>query len=77
MKGHQEEWARYGCPIMSDGWKNEIVKKDIINFLVNYLKGLVFIKSVDAFHTVKSENLLFKLLDNMVEQIGEANSFKW
>lgn len=73
MKGHQEEWARYGCSIMSDGWKDEIAKKDIINFLVNSPKGSVFIKSVDASHTVKSGNLLFKLLDDMVEQIGEAN----
>nr|XP_019702101.1 uncharacterized protein LOC105033135 [Elaeis guineensis] len=72
-KGHQEKWARYGCSIMSDGWKDEIAKKDIINFLVNSLKGSVFIKSVDAFHAVKSGNLLFKLLDDMVEEIGEAN----
>ena len=35
MKVHKEEWAKYGCSIISDGWRDSVVDRDIINFLVN------------------------------------------
>lgn len=70
---HKTEWAAKGCSIMSDGWRDSVVQKDIINFLVNSPKGSVFIKSVDVSEAVKDANLLFCMLDRMVDEVGEAN----
>ena len=70
---HKTEWAAKGCSIMSDGWRDSVVQKDIINFLVNSPKGSVFIKSVDVSEAVKDTNLLFSMLDRMVDEVGEAN----
>ncbi|XP_039001335.1 uncharacterized protein LOC120127510 [Hibiscus syriacus] len=50
--------------------KNE---KDIVNFLVNSPKGSVFLKSLDVSKIKKDANTLFKMLDYMVEKIGEEN----
>ena len=48
-------------------------KKDIVNFLVNSPKGSVFIRLMDVSDVVKDANLLFKILDNSVKEIGEEN----
>ena len=58
---------------MSDGWKDEVAKKDIINFLVNSPKGSVFLRSIDASKFMKTVETLFKCLDDVVEEIGEQN----
>ena len=63
-------WKRTGVSIMSDGWK-DMRGRQLINFLVNNPKGTVFLKSVDASDVVKDANLLFKLLDEVVEEVGE------
>ena len=73
LQGHREEWAKYGCSIMSDGWKDEVTKKDIINFLVNSPKGSVFLRSIDISKFMKTAEALFKCLDDVVEEIGEQN----
>lgn len=73
LEEHREEWATRGCSIMSDGWRDSVVQKDIVNFLVNSPKGSVFIKSVDVSTVVKDANMLFDHLDRMVEEVGEAN----
>ncbi|XP_038998063.1 uncharacterized protein LOC120123186 [Hibiscus syriacus] len=70
---HHEHWAKYGCSIMSDGWRDSVAHKDIINFLVNSPKGSVFIKSIDASDIVKNTEQLFIMLDDMVEEVGEKN----
>ncbi|CAG7870124.1 unnamed protein product [Brassica rapa] len=70
---NREEWAVKGCSIMSDGWRDSVVQKDIVNFLVNSPKGSVFIRSKEVFEVVKDATLLFKLLDDMVEEVGEKN----
>lgn len=58
---------------MSDGWRDSVVQKDIVNFLVNSPKGSVFIKSKEVSEVVKDATLLFKLLDEMVEENVEKN----
>jgi len=70
---HKKEWADIGCSILSDGWRDTTVQKDIINFLVNSPKGSVFIRSMDVSEVIKDANLLFKVLDDMVEEVGEEN----
>ncbi|KAL4558328.1 hypothetical protein LXL04_036526 [Taraxacum kok-saghyz] len=73
MEENKVEWAQKGCSIMSDGWRDSVVQKDLINFLVNSPKGSVFVKSMDVSEVSKDANLLFGVLDAMVEEVGEAN----
>lgn len=58
---------------MSDGWRGSVVQKYIINFFVNSPNGSVFLKSVDVPEFVKDSNLLFNMLDHMVDEVREAN----
>ena len=70
MKSHKEEWARTGCSIMSDGWKDKS-HRSLINFLVNCSKGSMFIEPIDASSYMKTGERMFQLLDSMMEKIGE------
>lgn len=72
MKDHKEDWVKYGCSIMSDGWSDRN-QKTLINCLVNCPKGTMFIKSIDASSFVKDGQKLFELLDKYVDLVGEAN----
>ncbi|XP_004212064.1 uncharacterized protein LOC100200506 [Hydra vulgaris] len=65
-------WIETGCSIMSDGW-TYTNGRTLINFLVNNPKGTYFLKSIDASDQVKDAKLLFKLLDEVVEEVGEKN----
>ena len=40
---------------------------------MNGLAGTWFRKSINAFDTIKNEELMFKYLDEVVEEIGEKN----
>ena len=42
-------------------------------FLVNSPASTWFMKSIDAFDTIKNGELMFKYLDEVVEEIGEEN----
>ena len=42
-------------------------------FLVNSYADTWFMKSIDAFGTLKNGELMFKYLDDVVEEIGEEN----
>ena len=53
---------------MSNGWTD---KKE--RSLVNSSRGTMFMKSIDASSMVKTGEKLFELLDNWVEEVGEAN----
>jgi len=44
--------------------------KSIINFLVNYPRGAMLIKSIDVSRDVKDAQLLCKLLDMFIWEIG-------
>ena len=72
MKTYEEEWAKYGCSLMADGWTDK-KQRTLINFLVNSPKGTFFIKSVDASGYAKTGEKMFELLDSFVERIGETN----
>jgi len=73
MENHKKEWVEKGCSIISDGWRDSVVQKDIVNFLVNSPRGSMFVKSMDVSEVVKDSILLYKLLDDMVEEVGEKN----
>ncbi|GMP42587.1 hypothetical protein CsSME_00012280 [Camellia sinensis var. sinensis] len=62
MRIHKEEWVKYGCSLMSDGWTSQN-GRSLINFLVNYPRGTI-VESIDASSYSKDGQKLFKLLDN-------------
>ncbi|XP_028118824.1 uncharacterized protein LOC114316360 [Camellia sinensis] len=72
MKKHKEDWAKYGCSIMCDGWTDR-KHRILINFLVNCPRGTMFLESIDASSYSKDANKIFNLLDKFVDKIGEAN----
>ncbi|XP_057546877.1 uncharacterized protein LOC130825589 isoform X2 [Amaranthus tricolor] len=65
-------WAVTGCSIMADSWKNS-QGRILINFLVSCPRGVYFVYLVDATDVVDDPSSLFKLLDQVVEEIGEEN----
>ncbi|XP_073152814.1 uncharacterized protein [Henckelia pumila] len=72
LKSHEEDHAKYGCTIMSDGWTDK-KSRSLINFLVNRPKGTVFIESVDASSYSQTADKMYKLLSRFVNRIGEKN----
>ncbi|GFZ14644.1 transducin/WD40 repeat-like superfamily protein [Actinidia rufa] len=66
MKDHRENWLKYGCSIMADGW-TEGKGRTLIIFLVNCPKGNMFIESIDASSYSKDGKRLFELLDKLVD----------
>ena len=54
---------------MSDGWTDGR-SRTILNFLIACPKGIVFFKFVDASDQMKDAQLLFCLLDEVVEEVG-------
>ncbi|XP_052178007.1 uncharacterized protein LOC127791885 isoform X2 [Diospyros lotus] len=72
MKSHKEDWPKYGCSLMCDGWKDKR-ERSLLNFLVNCPKGSMFIRSIDTSSYAKDAIKIFKLLDQFVEEVGEAN----
>jgi hypothetical protein len=65
----KESWTRTRCTIMSDSWTDGRFRT-ILNFLITCPKGTVFLKSVDASDQVKDAQLLFRILDEVVVEVG-------
>lgn len=72
LKSHEEDYAKYGCSIMADGWTDK-KGRTLINFLVNGPRGSAFIESVDAFAYSHTGDKMYELLSNFVRRIGEDN----
>lgn len=69
---HRKAWQKYGCTIMSDGWTDG-KSRSLINFLVNSPSGTFFLKSIDASASIKNGELIFKYLNDVVDEVGEDN----
>ncbi|KAA8528167.1 hypothetical protein F0562_035582 [Nyssa sinensis] len=69
---YKASWAVTGCSILADGWK-DTQGRTLINFLVSCPRGIYFVRSVDATDIVDDATNLFKLLDKVVEEMGEEN----
>ncbi|KAK2352441.1 hypothetical protein QL285_096432 [Trifolium repens] len=69
---YRADWEKYGCTIMTDGWTDR-KRRTILNFLVHSPKGTVFLKSIDASDITKTADKVFKMIDDVVEEIGEEN----
>ncbi|XP_028118806.1 uncharacterized protein LOC114316345 [Camellia sinensis] len=72
MKEHKEDWAKYGCSRMCDGWTDR-KHRTLINFLVNCPRGTMFLESIDASSYSKDANKISNLLDKFVDKFGETN----
>ena len=72
MKDHEMEWKKNGCSIMSDGWTDR-KGRTLVNFLVNYSKGTMFMESIHASSMIKTGEKMFELLDKWVDQVGGEN----
>ncbi|KAL6498583.1 hypothetical protein OROHE_026524 [Orobanche hederae] len=69
---HKKAWKTYGCTIMLDGWTDQ-KQRALMNFLVNSPAGTFFIKSVDVSDSIKNGELIFKYLDEVIDEVGENN----
>ncbi|XWS46486.1 hypothetical protein CRYUN_Cryun14cG0071600 [Craigia yunnanensis] len=63
-------WAITGCSVMADSW-NDAQGRTMINFLVSCPRGVYFLSSVDATDMIEDAANLFKLLDKVVDEVGE------
>ena len=57
---------------MTNGWTDRR-RRTILNFLVNSPRGTVFLKSIDASDICKTADKIYKIMDDVVEEIGEDN----
>ncbi|XP_026384974.1 uncharacterized protein LOC113280578 [Papaver somniferum] len=57
---------------MSDGW-TEGKKRHLINFLVNFPKGSVFLKSVDASNRTNDADFIRELVNEEIDDVGKEN----
>ncbi|XP_042988710.1 uncharacterized protein LOC122316246 [Carya illinoinensis] len=65
-------WNDTGCTLMAGGWTNQ-KQQSIINFLVYFPKGTMFLKSVDTSGLRKDAETLFNIFDEVVQEIGAEN----
>ncbi|XP_042449877.1 uncharacterized protein LOC122034629 [Zingiber officinale] len=72
IEQHKAFWKKMGCTIMTDGWTDKR-RRTILNFLVNSPMGTIFLKSIDASDISKTADKIFKLMDEIVEEVGEEN----
>ncbi|KAF1877159.1 hypothetical protein Lal_00015821, partial [Lupinus albus] len=65
-------WKETGCTIMAGGWQDQR-NRQLINFLVYSLKGISFVRSVDASDVVKYGITLRNLFIELVGFVGVTN----
>ncbi|KAF6153605.1 hypothetical protein GIB67_027472 [Kingdonia uniflora] len=65
-------WETYGVTIMTDWWTDG-KGRTLINFLVNCPKGTVFLKSIDGSAHIHDAELIYKMLKDVIEEVGEKN----
>lgn len=69
---YKVSWAITGCSILADSWR-DTQGRTLINFLASGPNGVYFVSSIDATEVMEDSLSLFKLLDKVVEEIGEEN----
>ncbi|XP_059670853.1 uncharacterized protein LOC132316389 [Cornus florida] len=72
LENFRGEWVKTGCTIMSDGWSDRR-RRSICNFLVNSPSGTIFLSSRDTSDISKTGQMVFEMLDEIVEKVGEEN----
>lgn len=72
LADYKASWASTGCSILADSWR-DTQGRTLINFLSSGPSGMYFVSSVDATEVIEDAFSLFKLLDKVVEEMGEEN----
>ncbi|XP_059638415.1 uncharacterized protein LOC132280296 [Cornus florida] len=72
INDHREEWSKFGCSLMADGWTDKR-GRTLFNFLLNSPRGTMFIESIDTSSFSKDGEKIFDLLNKFVNRIGVAN----
>lgn len=65
-------WGHSGCSVLVDEYISE-KGKTLINFMVYCSEGTIFLRFVDVTDIVNSEDALFELLKEVVEEVGLRN----
>ncbi|KAF6170734.1 hypothetical protein GIB67_015686 [Kingdonia uniflora] len=61
---------------MTDRWTDG-KGMTLINFLVNCLKGTVFLKFIDGSAHIHDAELIYKMLKEVIEEVREKNVIQW
>lgn len=61
-------WLETGWTIMSDGWIYQR-NKTLMNLILFCLVGTMFLKSVDALDKVKTAQLIFEMMEEIVQEV--------
>ena len=69
LEEFKESWGLTGCTVMSDGWTDQ-KGRSLLNFLVSYPRGIMFIRFIDTSEHIKDATLLCELLDRFIQEIG-------
>jgi hypothetical protein len=72
LEEFKASWTITGCSIVADSW-NDLQGRTSINLLACCPRGAYFVSSIDATDMIEDAASLFKLLDKVVEEIGEEN----
>eukprot|EP01018_Ginkgo_biloba_P020604 Gb_11453 [translate_table: standard] len=72
LESIKETWKHIGCTIISDGWL-DMKHRPLINVLVYSPQGILFVKEVDAMDHTKTLEFIFKILEEVVFEVGEEN----
>ncbi|KAH7315170.1 hypothetical protein KP509_21G037200 [Ceratopteris richardii] len=72
LMGVREQWEKYGCTIVSDGWSHTR-NRLVINFMEISIHGAVFLKSVDTSGHVKSGDFILQHLKKVILDVGPTN----
>lgn len=65
-------WARNGCSILVDEWLTE-KGKTLVNVSISCSEGNLFFKSLDISGVKNSADVVYELLRNVVDEVGERN----
>lgn len=68
----KEKWKRIGCSILSYGWSDSR-RRPLLNILIQYLQGAMFIKSIVTSNEVKTSQFIFKFLEAAILEVGEEH----
>ncbi|KAG8373213.1 hypothetical protein BUALT_Bualt11G0000200 [Buddleja alternifolia] len=72
LEEYKSSWAVTGCSILADSWR-DFQGRTLINILVSCPRGVYFVCSVNITNVVGDATYLYKLLDKVVEEMGEEN----
>eukprot|EP00253_Pinus_taeda_P028775 PITA_28775 len=68
----RSSWVETRCTIMSDGWTDQR-NRTLINLLISCPVDTMFLKLVDASDKVKTTKLICKMMEEVIQEVGEEH----